>query len=297
VARDTRPRAADNLTKTRPAPRMSARRTVNPAARRRTIATFVLALIVLGGLLVAAKILTAPATVPLPGLHGLNAGQVTGKLNQKHLHARFVHEYSTAKLKTTIAQHPGAGTRVKKGSTVTVVLSKGPRPVNVPALTGKSSSTASATLRHLGLNPSVTTVPAPGTTPGIVARQSPTAGHQLKPRDTVELFVAETPAWRAITSFSAGSGSGHSVPFRILGSQWRIAYSMSYDGTCDFVFFCNGPSAQVLGLGANSTDQSFDLKSGSSETRVFDTGPGVYQINIKGGWDSARWSIEVEDWR
>ena len=72
---------------------------------------------------------------------------------------------------------------------------------------------------------------------------------------------------------------------------------MSYDGTCDFVLFCNGPGAQVLGLETDSTDQSFDLGDGSSETRVFKTGPGLYQINIKSGWDSARWSIEVEDWR
>ena len=71
---------------------------------------------------------------------------------------------------------------------------------------------------------------------------------------------------------------------------------MSYDGTCDFVFFCEGPSAQVLGLGSDTTDQSFGLHGGSSETRVFKTGPGEYQININSGLDSARWSIEVEDW-
>ena len=53
--------------------------------------------------------------------------------------------------------------------------------------------------------------------------------------------------WREVTSFSA-DGGGHSVPFQIKGTQWRLVYSMSYEGTCDFVFFCNGPSAQVLGL-------------------------------------------------
>jgi len=296
VARDTRPRPAGEVDRTRPAPRMSPRRTVNPAARRRTVATFALALIVLGGMLVAARMLTAPATVSLPGLHGLTAGQITGKLSRIHLHARFVHRYSQARPGTAFAQNPAGGARVKDGTTITVVLSKGPRPVKVPALTGKSSSTASAALRHLDLNARVTPVPAPGTTPGVVARQSPAAGRQLKPRDTVELFVAETPSWHAVTSFSAG-GVGHSVPFRILGNQWRIVYSMSYEGTCDFVFFCNGPSAQVLGLGADSTDQSFDLSDGSSETRVFKTGSGLYQINVKSGWDSARWSIDVEDWR
>jgi eukaryotic-like serine/threonine-protein kinase len=297
VAHDTRPGGPGEVTKTRPAPRMSPRRTVNPAGRRRTVATFALALIVLGGMLVAAKVLTAPATVSLPRLHGLTAGQVNSTLKRIHLDANFVRHYSQVKPGTAISQNPGPGARVKDGSTITVVLSKGPRPVKVPPLTGKTSSSASATLHHLGLHASVTTVPAPGTTPGIVARQSPAAGHQLKPRDTVELFVAETPTWHAITSFSASDGGGHSVPFRILGNQWRIVYSMSYDGTCDFVFFCNGPSAQVLGLGADSTDQSFDLSDGSSENRVFKTGPGLYQINIKSGWDSARWSIEVEDWR
>ena len=71
---------------------------------------------------------------------------------------------------------------------------------------------------------------------------------------------------------------------------------MSYDGTCDFVFVCNGPSAQVIGVGTNSTDQSFDLSDGDSQTRVFKTGAGQYQVAIKPGWDAARWSITVEDW-
>ena len=99
-----------------------------------------------------------------------------------------------------------------------------------------------------------------------------------------------------MTSFSANGGGGHSVAFRIRGSQWRVVYSMSYNGTCDFVLFCNGPSAQVLGLGADTTNQSFDLNSGSSKTKAFKTGPGLYQIDINPGWDDARWSIEVEDW-
>ena len=86
------------------------------------------------------------------------------------------------------------------------------------------------------------------------------------------------------------------MAFQIRGSQWRIVYHMCYDGTCDFVFVCNGPSAQVIGVGTNSTDQSFDLNDGDSQTRVFKTGAGQYQVAIKPGWDAARWSITVEDW-
>jgi serine/threonine-protein kinase len=297
-ARDTRTLpAAGRVEPTRPAPKLSPRRTVNPAARRRTVAVFVLALGVLVALLLAARALTAPPTEALPQLHGLTARQAGAKLNAKHLHATFSHEYNQAKPGTAFAQTPAAGTQVKKGSTVTVAISKGPRPVAVPPLTGKSSTTASTTLHKAGLNADVTTVPAPGTTPGLVVRQDPTAGHHLKPHDTVALFVAEVPSWHAVTSFSANSGGGQSVPFRIYGSQWRVVYSLAYNGTCDFVLFCNGPSAQLLGLGGNTTNDSFGLGKGSGKTKVFQTGPGVYQIDINPGWDDASWSIEVQDWK
>ena len=51
------------------------------------------------------------------------------------------------------------------------------------------------------------------------------------------------------------------MAFKVRGSQWRIVYRMSYGGTCDFVLFCNGPSAQVIGVGTSSTDQSFGLNA------------------------------------
>jgi eukaryotic-like serine/threonine-protein kinase len=288
-ARDTRTRSAGGIDPTRPAPRMTPRRTVNPAARRRTVAVFALALAVLGALLIAARALTAPPTVAVPSLHGLTEPQVRARLQRAHLRAAFAHRYDSAHPGTAFAETPGAGGQVKQESTVTVAISKGPAPVAVPSLTGQSANNATATLHHRGLKAGVTTVEAPGTAPGTVVRQSPTAGHQLKPGGIVELFAAEEPSWHEVTSFSGGQ----SVPFRIRGSQWRMVYSMSYNGTCDFVFFCNGPSAQVLGSGTN---KSFGLSSGSGKTKVFDTGPGIYQITIGGGWDSATWAVEVEDW-
>ncbi len=177
-----------------------------------------------------------------------------------------------------------------------VVLSRGPQPINVPSLTGEDVGVAAARLHRSHLGDRVRLVAAPGTAPGTVTGQSPVAGHQLHPNDTVTLLVAETPSWKDVTSFS-GSGSGQSIPFHIRGTQWRLVYSMSYQGTCDFVFFCNGPNAQVVGVGsANSTQLSFDLSSGTSETRVFKTGAGTYQVAIKPGWDSAQWSIQVQDY-
>lgn len=261
------------------------------------MAAFAVALTLLGGLIVAAIALTARPTVRLPRLNGLSRARVTAELRRLHLTAAFPPSRYDAKAKagTAVAQTPGAEQRVKQGSTVEVVLSKGPPPVPVPKLTGQTSANAVDALKHVDLTADVNWVAAPGTTPGVVTRQSPSAGHKLHRHQTVTLYVAETPTWRTVTSFS-GKDGGQSVPFRIHGSQWRLLYSMSYNGTCDFVFVCNGPNAHVIGLGSASTDTSFGLDAGSGKTRVFKSGSGVYQVTIQGGWDSARWSIQVQDW-
>ena len=276
------------------APRYSPRRNVNPAARRRSVAVFVLALGVLAVLALAASLLTGPGTVSTPQLRGHSKRGVDAMLKPLHLHASFAAAFDGhAKPGSVLSQTPAPGTKVEEGSTIQVVLSRGPRPIDVPRLIGDSSSAAQTQLHHLGLNDRLTFVPAPGTAPGTVTGQSPSASHQLHAHAIVSLLVAETPTWKDVTSFS-GSGGGQSIPFRIRGKQWRIVYTMSYQATCDFVLFCNGPSAQVIGGG--STNTSFDLSDGGQQTRVFKGAPGVYQIAIKAGWDSARWSVQVEDW-
>ncbi len=277
------------------APRFTPRRNVNPAARRRSIAALGLALALLCAMVAAAIALTAGPTARVPQLHGLTKAAGGAKLRRLHLRADFVREFSWAKSGTVVGQTPAVGTRVKQDSGIQVVLSKGPRPVKVPSVKGSSSSAAIARLHRIPLNARLAYVPAPGTAPGIVTGQSPAAGEDLRPHSTITLSVAETPSWRSVTTLT-GSGSGHSVAFQIRGSQWRIVYQMSYQGTCDFVLFCNGPSAQVIGVGTGSTDKSFDLSDGGSKTQVFQTGPGRYQVAIKAGWDSARWSMTVQDW-
>jgi serine/threonine-protein kinase len=277
------------------APPFTARHNVNPAARRRAIAVVGFAVAVLCAMLIAAIALTGRPTVRVPSLHGLTRGGVDARLHRVHLRADFVKWFSSAKLNTVVHQTPSAATRVKEGSTIQVALSKGPRPVSVPSLTGQPASAATDRLHRLNLKVDLNTVPAPGTAPGVVTGQSPRAGHELRPHATVTLLVAETPSWRSVTSFSGDAG-GQSVPFKIRGSQWRIVYRMSYDGTCNFVFFCDGPSAHVVGTGAKSTDQTFDLNDGDSQAQVFKTGPGQYQIAIQPGSDSAHWSVTVEDW-
>ena len=72
----------------------------------------------------------------VPVLRGLPRGGVEARAGRLHVQPAFSTRYSEAASGIAIAQDPSAGTRVKDGSTVGVVLSAGPPPVRVPGVVG-----------------------------------------------------------------------------------------------------------------------------------------------------------------
>ncbi|HTC71806.1 MAG TPA: serine/threonine-protein kinase [Solirubrobacteraceae bacterium] len=178
-----------------------------------------------------------------------------------------------------------------------LVLSRGAgrATVRVPGLVGQSSASAESELARSGLRYGVKLVAVPGAEPAVVTQQIPGAAARIPRGSTVALSVAETPRWRTLTSFS-GVNNGHSVPFRILGSRWRVSYSMTYEGTCTLLVVCFGPSAEVEDLETGSSFGSFELGEGPSETHIYGSGPGLYRLSISGGHDAARWSMTVADY-
>jgi eukaryotic-like serine/threonine-protein kinase len=280
---------------TRVKPKLTPRRNVNPPARRRSVALLGLVCLLLVAMAVAAVLLAPPARVRVPRLAGLAKRAAAARAQRAHLRPSFATRFDAAAPGSVIAQSPAAGARVTEGSGVRVVLSAGPPPVEIPRLVGQPSSSARTVLGSLGLGVRETEVPAPGTQPGIVTGQSPAAGRYLRPHSQVALTVAETPTWRPVTSFS-GSGSGASVPFRVRGGRWRIVYHMAYSGTCTLIFFCDGPSARIVRTPTGATVDEFGMSDGGEQTQVVRSGPGVYQVRITPGSDTARWSVEVADY-
>jgi hypothetical protein len=70
---------------------------------------------------------------------------------------------------------------------------------------------------------------------------------------------------------------------------------MSYVGMCTFIVFCSGPSAGVADDDNGQQVAGFSLNAGTDQTQVFDTGPGLYQVIVTAGSDTARWSVHVQD--
>jgi serine/threonine-protein kinase len=83
---------------------------------------------------------------------------------------------------------------VQVGSTVTLIVSSGPAPVRVPALTGETQTAAEATLSNdeLALG-TVTQRVSTTQQPGTVLSQSPGAGASVHAGDKVNVVVAQAP--------------------------------------------------------------------------------------------------------
>jgi eukaryotic-like serine/threonine-protein kinase len=134
---------------------------------------------------------SGPAAVTVPVLINMKQADATQALADLGLQTSVVQAASTVyKAGRVSAQDPASGQQVPKGSTVTITVSTGPPPVDVPDVTGKTQASAEATLTNDGLK--VTTETVPVTDPsqdGIVQATDPAAGTSVKPGSTVVLQV------------------------------------------------------------------------------------------------------------
>jgi eukaryotic-like serine/threonine-protein kinase len=181
------------------------------------------------------------------------------------------------------------------GATAVVLLTRsGAASTSVPELRGLPRAGVEARARRLHVRPAFSSSHSPRAA-GTAIAQSPSPGKHVASGSVVHVVLSSGPRWRALTTFS-GVDDGKSVPFRILGSKWRVTYSMSYTGTCTLLVVCFGPSAEVEDLHGGSSFGSFELGEGETETHTFESGPGLYRMLISGGHDSARWRMTVEDY-
>jgi serine/threonine-protein kinase len=285
-----RPPAAGGPHGTRRAPEYSPRRNVNPSRRRRAIAAMGLVMALLVAMVAAALVIGHTTYTRVPSLVHRSRGSALAALRRSHLRSTTHRSYARAKAGTVIGEAPRGHTRVARGTTVDLAISRGPAPVQVLSVVHNSVSDAQRSLHHLGFHTTVRDVPSPGTTPGMVVGQTPTRG--LKPRgSTVTLNVAEVPSWRTVTTFD-GRSSG---AVKIIGRHWRIVYRMAFHGTCTWILFCSGPTARVVDAGTGRYVAGFGLQDGTGQAQSLDSGAGSYEIQVTPGSDDAGWSVQVQD--
>ncbi|MEI6620583.1 MAG: Stk1 family PASTA domain-containing Ser/Thr kinase [Actinomycetes bacterium] len=130
-----------------------------------------------------------PETIAIPKLVGLTQAKALARLAAARLVSSTSEDYSdSVEAGKVISAKPSSSTVVKIGSTVDLVVSKGPPPVKVPYLVGMSKANAIATLNQLGLK-AVTTNQLPVVVLGRVYSQSVGSGNEVPRGTTITLTI------------------------------------------------------------------------------------------------------------
>ncbi|HUO47299.1 MAG TPA: PASTA domain-containing protein [Acidimicrobiales bacterium] len=227
--------------------------TTRAATRRRgrrwpwVTATVVLvvALLAAGGAYAAVRTKAFTPSHAVVSVTGQTVPAATASLARRHLKLAVVrHRYSTTvPAGVVLRMIPAAGTSMKQGTTVGVVVSGGPPPVGVPSLTGVTGDCAAVTsvLAAAGLKTACTHENSVSITSGTVIRWTPQGSATLG--STVSVVVSSGPPIETIPSLTGQTCAGATTTLQALGLQ--ITCTNQYSDTV--------PNGQVVSWNPTGT--------------------------------------------
>ncbi len=132
---------------------------------------------------------------PTPELFGLPEEEAAALLADQGLRlawSEMADRYDeTVPAGHVLMQKPGAGTLVKRGSTITVILSRGPQLIEVPSVVGTALQAAQVTLAAAGLTMGQTlNVYSDRGLSGVVVAQVPPGGTRVERAAAVDVFLS-----------------------------------------------------------------------------------------------------------
>jgi beta-lactam-binding protein with PASTA domain/predicted Ser/Thr protein kinase len=146
------------------------------------------------GSLVTIHVSSGPGEAPIPTVAGMPADQAAEELRDAGFEPERRRESSdTVPRGRVIETNPAEGTSVQRGSTVTLIVSRGPEQVDVPDLVGRSRDEAERLLGDAELRAAFTEREDAEAAPGTVLEQDPAPGTRVDKGETVELVVAREP--------------------------------------------------------------------------------------------------------
>lgn len=181
-----------SLTRVAPAGRRPA-----TAATRWPLGALCAALVLCGAALFTHfPVAASPARVTVPDLVAAQSQSAQLVAHSLALQVRSVWVYSAAAPNgTVIAQQPAPGSRIETEGVVTLIVSKGPKPVAVPELRGLKQEAAAATLKRLGFRIALRKEDTITHSPGEILNQSPLPDTRRVPGTTITLTVSQKPWW------------------------------------------------------------------------------------------------------
>ena len=235
--------------------------------------------------------LEAREPVGVPNVVGLRQELAEERIEAAELEPNVESEPSNeVERGVVISQTPQAGVRIQKGDQVTIVVSSGPRQVEVPEVVGMQSNRAIQELDDAGLE--WRTVEVFSERPvGEVVRQNPTAGETVNEGTQVTLRVSKGVETAVVPDVLQQSEDSARQELEGEGFEVQVTQAPS-DGTEEGLVSAQNPAPNV------------EAPAGSTVTITVSTGPEQTEVpNVEGDdEDAARqiledagFQVQVED--
>ena len=144
---------------------------------------------------VLATLSKGPERYAVPEVIGLSPQDASAALTQAQLVTGPTRQAFDAEVPVgrVAGTDPAIGSELRRGETVTLLVSKGPEPVAVPAVDGRRLAGAKAALERAGLVATVTEKYSMKVPDGEVISVTPPAGTTINAGSTVTLLVSKGP--------------------------------------------------------------------------------------------------------
>jgi serine/threonine-protein kinase len=208
---------------------------------------------VLKGTDVTISVSLGRAVQPLPKLTGITVDEAQDRI----LNANMAFGKATEKFSETvpegivIASDPKAGTTLRFGTVVDLVVSKGRRPIPVGSWVGKSADDAQRVLKQRGLKVDVSEQYSDSVSQGVVISQTPKDGTLFK-GDTVNLLVSLGPQLVEVPDVTAHGVDDATSTLQAAGFQVDVQQAPGYLGL-GYVFSMDPGAGTELPKGSTVT--------------------------------------------
>jgi serine/threonine-protein kinase len=177
----------------------------------------------------------------VPSVVGEKLDQALADLREANLKWKIQRVDDDAPVDEVISQRPTNGASVDQGSTVTLRVSKGPKPVIVPNVVGSTFDSANSALLGRGFAVRRRDVESDQPKDTVVA-QTPDAGTYQGPGSTIILSVSKGPTTSTVPDVTSIAQSDAVAQLKASGFQVRIVSQPVTDSSQDGIVQTQDPA-------------------------------------------------------
>ena len=195
-----------------------------------------------------------PTPIRVPPVVGFTEERAVGRLQGQG----FVVDVRTTRDETVgagrvISQSPPGEASVPRGSTVELLVSAGPEPIEMPRVIGSTRDRAEGMLEGLGLEVETAAAVNNEVAEGVVISQTPSPGTAINPGRTVQIVVSEGPDQVELEQLSGRPISDVTTLLEESGMEVVIQQESSVEVAAGIVIRTEPPGGTVMNVGEQVT--------------------------------------------